>query len=110
MRSHNYCVYIATNPNRTVLYTGITNNLERRMNQHLEDAVGRRKSFAGKYFCYNLIYYEWFPYVHDAISREKEIKGWTRAKKEALIAAVNPNWIFLNSLAAQEKGEVPDWY
>ena len=55
-----------------------------------------KKTFAGKYNCYNLIYYEHFDYIQDAIDREKEIKGWTRKKKKALISSLNPDWRFLN--------------
>ena len=92
----NYWVYITTNPKKTVLYTGVTNDLERRMSEHIRDNMNDKKSFAGKYFCYNLIYFEYYSYIADAIAREKEIKNWTRAKKEVLINSVNPNWHFLN--------------
>jgi putative endonuclease len=96
MKDHNYFVYITTNPKKTVLYVGVTNNLYVRMEQHFEDNVTERKTFAGKYFCYNLIYWERFQYVQDAIAREKEVKGWRREKKEELINTVNPTWEFLN--------------
>lgn len=95
MKDHNYFVYITTNPHRTVLYTGITNDLKTRLIQHYENR-GLPKTFAGRYYCYNLIYWERFQHVNDAIDREKEIKGWSRAKKEALINEWNPQWIFLN--------------
>lgn len=52
-----YYVYIATNPTKTVLYTGVTNNLQQRMFQHYENR-GKPETFAGKYYCYNLIYFE----------------------------------------------------
>lgn len=91
----NYYVYILTNPNRTTLYIGVTNNLQARVIEHWENK-GKPETFAGKYFCYNLIYYEVFQYVHDAIAREKEIKKWNRQKKESLIATKNPEWVFLN--------------
>ncbi len=93
---HNYWVYITTNPKKTVLYTGVTNNLEKRMSEHTLDSMTDKKSFAGKYFCYNLIYFEYHRYILNAIAREKEMKSWTRAKKEALINGFNPNWRFLN--------------
>lgn len=96
MRDHNYFVYMTTNSKRKVLYTGMTNDLYVRMIQHFEESKNERKSFAGKYYCYNLIYYERYQYVHHAIEREKEIKGWTRIKKEALINEFNPKWQFLN--------------
>lgn len=95
MTNHNYFVYITTNPHRTVLYTGITNDLKTRLIQHYENR-GLPKTFAGRYYCYNLIYWERFQHVNDAIDREKEIKGWSRTKKEALINEWNPQWIFLN--------------
>ncbi len=92
-----YFVYITTNPNRTVLYTGVTNNLIRRLSEHASDTTNLRRSFAGKYFCDNLIYYEVHQYIKDAIAREKEIKGWRRSKKEKLITDFNPEWKFLNT-------------
>ena len=96
MKDHNYFVYIATNPKKTVLYTGVTNDLYTRMQEHYHDATHDRKTFAGKYFCYNIIYFEHHTYINNAIEREKEIKGWSRAKKEALINQENPTWSFLN--------------
>ncbi len=94
---HNYYVYIVTNKNKTVLYTGITNDLARRLDEHYENSKPfRHSSFAGKYNASFLLYYEQFCDVGDAIAREKEIKGWRREKKEALINSVNPGWNFLN--------------
>ncbi len=95
MKSHNYFVYITTNPAKSVLYVGMTNDLVTRLHQHFEEK-GRQKTFAGRYFCFNLIYYERHQYVLNAISREKEIKKWRREKKEALINEFNPEWRFLN--------------
>ncbi|UBM62174.1 GIY-YIG nuclease family protein [Candidatus Sulfidibacterium hydrothermale] len=94
--THNYFVYITTNQNKTVLYTGVTNNLPYRLEQHEENAKTTKTSFAGKYNCYHLIYYERFEYIQHAIDREKEIKGWVRRKKEKLINEFNPEWKFLN--------------
>ena len=94
--THNYFTYITTNKYKTVLYTGVTNNLPYRLWQHEEDAKSMKKTFAGKYNCYNLVYYEHFDYINDAIDREKEIKGWTRVKKEVLINSINAKWRFLN--------------
>ncbi|MDX5347417.1 MAG: GIY-YIG nuclease family protein [Hymenobacteraceae bacterium] len=94
MKGLHFFVYITTNPGKTVLYTGVTNDLPVRLQQHYQNR-GNNNSFAGKYNCYNLLYYESFPGIEQAISREKEIKGWTRAKKDALIATVNPRWNFL---------------
>jgi putative endonuclease len=94
-KQHQYDIYIVTNPERTVLYIGMTNNLEERLKEHYFNK-GQPKTFAGKFFCYNLIYHEEFQYVRDAIAREKELKGWTREKKEELIKTKNSGWIFLN--------------
>jgi putative endonuclease len=95
MENHNYYIYITTNPNKTTLYIGVTNNLSLRMHQHYENR-GSNESFAGKYYCYNLIYWERFQYIQHAIEREKEIKKWNRQKKENLINSLNPKWDFLN--------------
>ena len=94
MKGLHYFVYILTNPNKTVLYTGVTNDLEIRLAQHYQNR-GNKSNFTGKYHCYKLLYFETFSGIEQAIAREKEIKGWTRAKKEALIATTNPNWEFL---------------
>jgi putative endonuclease len=87
----NFYIYITTNPNKTTLYTGVTNDLEIRIDQHYQNR-GNKTTFAGRYFCYKLIYWERFPDINDAIAREKEIKGWGRAKKKDLIKTLNPNW------------------
>ncbi|MCX6351067.1 MAG: GIY-YIG nuclease family protein [Bacteroidetes bacterium] len=92
----NYYIYIATNKSKKVLYTGVTNDLRRRMYEHEQDSNEEKKSFAGKYNCYHLIYWESFQSITHAIAREKEIKGWTRKKKVDLIASENPTWKFLN--------------
>jgi putative endonuclease len=92
----NYFVYIVTNPKRTVLYTGITNDLEQRLTEHYLNK-GNRKTFAGRYYCYNLLYYERFASSLQAIAKEKEIKDWKRSKKEELINEFNPEWNFLNA-------------
>ena len=91
-----YCVYILTNRKQGVLYTGVTNNLQNRLFEHKEDSFKGKTSFTGKYNCYFLLYYEHFDFIEDAIDREKEIKGWTRKKKEDLITSFNPTWKFLN--------------
>ncbi len=95
--NHNYIVYIVTNNNKTVLYTGVTNDILRRLNEHQEASVPfNYKSFAGHYNAYFLLHYERFEFIEHAIAREKEIKGWRRSKKEALINKENPDWRFLN--------------
>lgn len=91
MWNYNYYVYITTNPDKTVLYVGVTNDIERRLFEHRENR-GKWKTFAGRYFCYNLIWFEHFSDINEAIMREKEIKGWRREKKELLIAKSNPDW------------------
>jgi len=100
-KKHQYYIYIITNPERTVLYTGVTNDLSQRLIEHWVNK-GQPKTFAGKYYCYNLIYYEEFRYINDAIAREKEIKGWRRSKKLELIKAMNPDWTFLNPSICDE--------
>lgn len=102
-KDHNYFVYMVTNPKRTVIYTGVTNDLKRRLQEHYEN--GEREndtSFTGRYFLYNLVWYEWHQYVDNAIAREKQIKKWRRDKKEFLINLMNPEWKFLND-------EVKEW-
>ncbi len=93
---HLYFVNIVTNPERNVLYIGVTNNLEARLGEHYFNK-GNPKTFAGKYYCYNLIYFEEFQYINEAIRREKELKGWNRMKKENLIKTKNPDWFILNN-------------
>lgn len=93
----NYFIYIITNKNKTTLYIGVTNNIQKRIAQHYFDCEHANKSFAGKYNCYHLVYYERFESIVEAISREKEIKKWRREKKDKLITQFNPNWSFLNN-------------
>lgn len=92
---HNYFVYILTNINKTVLYTGVTNDLQRRIIEH-ENATDS-KSFTSKYNCCYLLYFERFQNIEHAIAQEKRIKGWSRKKKETLITKFNPQWNFLNN-------------
>ncbi|MES2432000.1 MAG: GIY-YIG nuclease family protein [Bacteroidota bacterium] len=95
--SGNYYIYIVTNKNKTVLYTGVTNNLEGRLFEHyINSKPFCHSSFAGRYNAYYLLYCEHFTQIESAIKREKEIKAWRRSKKEALINSFNPNWDFLN--------------
>jgi len=94
--SHTYYVYIITNNNRTVLYTGVTNYLHRRLWQHLNKF--NPKSFSAKYNVYQLLYYEKYSWIQQAIEREKEIKNLTRLKKWEMIKSVNPRLEFLNHL------------
>lgn len=93
---YEYFVYITTNEKKTTLYIGVTNDIQRRLSQHYFDSQNAKKSFAGKYNCYYLIYYEGFESIDSAILREKELKKWRREKKDRLITEFNPNWDFLN--------------
>jgi putative endonuclease len=95
MPLHKYYVYILTNQNKTVLYTGVTNNLKERILQHYQNRQ-TTNSFTGKYAAYYLLFYEGHRYINDAIAREKEVKGWTRQKKWELINTFNPEAKFLN--------------
>jgi putative endonuclease len=88
MRDHQYFVYIVSSRSGT-LYIGMTNSIYRRVLQHKR---GEIEGFASKYACNRLVYYEGFDDVHKAIGREKQLKGWTRAKKIALIDSKNPRW------------------
>ena len=84
MIDENFFVYITTNPGKTTLYTGVTNDLFTRMQEHYNNR-GNQKSFAGKYYCYQLIYFERYDSITMAIEREKEIKDLSREKKLQLI-------------------------
>ena len=91
----NYFVYITTNPAKNVLYIGVTNDLYTRMVQHYENR-GDSKSFAGRYYCYSLIYFERHGSPTAAIEREKELKKWSRVKKLKLIQSTNPTLKFFD--------------
>src|SRR5882757_7257456 len=84
-----YHVYILTNVKRNVMYVGVTNNRENRVTEH---RTGKGGAFTRQYRVNTLVYAEEYQYVEDAIAREKEIKGWRRSKKDALVAATNPTW------------------
>jgi len=84
-----FYTYIVTNPGRTTLYIGVTNNLSARIAEHYISR-GSREHFASKYHCHQLVYFEKFENIIDAISREKELKGWRRSKKMSLITSTNP--------------------
>jgi putative endonuclease len=83
-----YYVYIMTSPSGT-LYTGVTNDLKRRVYQHKHKLI---EGFTEKYDITRLVYYEETQDVQTAIAREKEIKGWRRSKKLELIKSLNPTW------------------
>ena len=88
VKIHIYYVYILSNYNNTVLYVGVTNNLVRRCHEHKNKII---KGFTEKYNVNKLVYYEVFDFVDLAIQREKQIKGYSREKKEILIEKVNQN-------------------
>ncbi|HAM99265.1 MAG TPA: hypothetical protein DCQ26_11720 [Marinilabiliales bacterium] len=85
----NYYVYIATNKNNTVLYTGVTNNVKRRMYEHKEKLV---KGFTSRYNVNKLVYFEHFTDINQAIHREKQLKKWKRDWKIELIENMNSEW------------------
>jgi putative endonuclease len=85
---HEYWTYIVASLSGT-LYVGMTNNIERRMREHKS---GNLEGFASKYHCDRLVYLEGFDDVRNAIDREKQLKGWRRSKKIALIESRNPRW------------------
>jgi len=84
-----YCVYIMTNKMNTVFYTGVKNNLIRRVYQHKEKIC---KGFISRYKIVKLVYYEIFQDIYNAISREKQIEAGSRPKKTDLINSMNPEW------------------
>jgi putative endonuclease len=89
MGDKRYYVYIITNTRNTVLYTGVTNNLQYRIYEH-KDGIG--SAFTKKYKLYKLVYYEVVENILAAITREKQIKGGSRQKKIDLINSLNPEW------------------
>ena len=84
-----YFVYILSNWDDSVLYIGVTGNLHRRLFEHREHLVS---GFSSKYNTHKLVYFEETSDVYSAISREKQLKGWTRKKKNDLIQKRNPEW------------------
>ena len=84
-----YWVYILTNWSHKVLYIGVTNHLLRRLEEHRQEVVD---GFSKRYHTHTLVYFESTNDIRSAIAREKELKGWRREKKNALISAANPDW------------------
>ena len=84
-----YYVYMLTNEYNNVLYIGVTNDLKRRVYEHQSGLI---EGFTQKYNVHKLVWYECCHDVKDAIAREKQLKGWVRSKKEALIREMNPEW------------------
>ena len=85
-----YYVYILSNSYKNVIYTGVTNDLVRRVYEHKNHLD--KSSFSSRYNVENLVYFEVTTDIDAAIAREKQIKGWNRKRKEKLIEAKNPNW------------------
>jgi putative endonuclease len=100
-----FYVYLMTNRSRVVLYTGITNSLMRRVWQHQNGGI---KGFTKTYKVTRLVYYERFNDPRDAIAREKEIKGWRRNKKNALVERMNPQWADLSPMLFQHTRVIPN--
>lgn len=82
-------VYILTNSNHTVLYTGITGDLQLRIRQHREKSL---PGFSSRYNCTKLVYYSGFPFISEAIAEEKRLKAGSRKNKIELINSMNPRW------------------
>jgi len=101
MREHQYYVYMVSNRWHNVVYIGVTNSLETRMWQH---KAGKISGFTKKYNCDQLVYFELYENIVQAIAREKQLKGWRRAKKDALIARMNPE---LRDLSAEWEALAP---
>ncbi len=81
-----YFTYIMSSSNNSTLYIGVTNDLERRVAEHKS---GSGSVFTKKYHCHKLVYFESFSDIEQAIAREKQLKGWRRERKDALIDSVN---------------------
>ena len=92
---HNYYIYILASCKNGTIYIGMTNDLSRRISEHKRKEI---KGFTAKYNVDKLVYVEHFKYVGDAISREKQLKGWNRRKKIELIEKDNYNWNDLSDL------------
>jgi putative endonuclease len=101
MKIHIYYTYILSNKNNTVLYTGVTNDLVKRCFQHKRKLI---PGFTEKYNVDKLVYFEIYEFIELAIKREKQLKGYSRAKKIALVEKFNPGW---NDLYKEGKIEIP---
>ena len=89
MPGHHFYVYILTSNNGNAMYIGVTNSLPRRISEHQNGLID---GFTKTYHVHKLVYYESFSDVQYAIAREKQLKGWRRARKNELIEGVNPTW------------------
>ncbi len=84
-----YYVYLMSNATNSTLYIGVTNNLQRRVYEHKNELT---EGFTKRYHIHKLVYFENTTDVRAAIEREKQLKGWSRARKDALVATMNPEW------------------
>ncbi|HEY4194098.1 MAG TPA: GIY-YIG nuclease family protein [Mucilaginibacter sp.] len=89
MKIHQYYVYILTNKLNSVLYVGVTSDLQGRVHEH---KLKIYKGFSAKYECNKLVYFEEYQWIQDAIAREKQLKAGSRQKKIDLVIAENPSW------------------
>jgi putative endonuclease len=89
MGDRRYFVYIMTSNSLSTMYIGVTNDIDRRVFQH---RTGQGSEFAGKYRVTRLVYVEEYEDPTDAITREKQLKGWKRIRKNELVCAANPDW------------------
>ena len=83
-----YFIYVMSNTSNSTIYVGVTNNIERRV---LEHRTPDTKSFTTRYHCHKLVYYEEYSSIDEAISREKQIKSWSRSRKDKMIDLMNPD-------------------
>ena len=83
------CVYIISNSSHSTIYVGVTSNLSQRIMQHKSHSFG---GFSARYNLVQLLYFEGFGNMNDAIAREKQIKSWSRSRKDKLISEFNPSW------------------
>ena len=84
-----YYVYIITSKTDRVMYIGVTNDITRRIREHKLELI---EGFTQRYHVHKLVYFEEYPDIKDAIRREKQLKGWVRAKKNKLVESKNPEW------------------
>jgi putative endonuclease len=89
MKTHDYCIYIVTHKSNTILYAGLTSDLQDCVWKHKNEVY---QGFTSKYHCDKLVHYEEFQWIQDAVAREKQLKGGSRQKKIDLIVANNPAW------------------
>ncbi|MBC8112610.1 MAG: GIY-YIG nuclease family protein [Verrucomicrobia bacterium] len=99
MWNYNFYVYLLSNQSNSVLYIGMTNNLLRRVQEHKSKITD---GFTKRYNVDKLVYFEHFSQVEEAIAREKQIKGWSRNKKELLMKEINPTWDDLFELSNEQ--------